>query len=375
MSNASSYRGEPGTVQPLQARLCSWKQGVISTITPADRALYQHFFAHDHRHACYGNSFLYITQACRGFGLGLKYYDGDLLVSIGYYREHCVLVRPLGMLDQRIMAILNWLSVISGKPVFLKKLFPDQTAQVVQWGYFRDAVWHPASGSDARPGAYPWDAVAFADDDTYPELILDLDLTLNTLAPAATWYAQLTEARQDHIHAHQMTFLRKQFRSFHRSVRQFERTGYTCHICPYHADLAPAVHAFLMTYFHAAPQNVAAYDNLLGQGMTDPSHWPRWKYVAYLDGVPEPVGFLVFEQIDADAASGFAAVISRHYPGLSAYLYRALFIRLRQAGIRWVNLGGSETRSLHRFKRTFVPVEERVMPLLVYGVPDHGRTR
>jgi hypothetical protein len=55
MSNASSYRGEPGTVQPLQARLCSWKQGVISTITPADRALYQHFFAHDHRHACYGN--------------------------------------------------------------------------------------------------------------------------------------------------------------------------------------------------------------------------------------------------------------------------------------------------------------------------------
>lgn len=44
-----------------------------------------------------------------------------------------------------------------------------------------------------------------------------------------------------------------------------------------------------------------------------------------------------------------------------------LLNRLRRAGIRFLNQGGSETLSQHRFKSKFAAFEARAMALLVYG--------
>ena len=60
----------------------------------------------------------YITQACRGLGLGWKYLDGDRLFSVGCHNGHYVIVNPLGVLDGRLEGLLEKLSSRSGKPVY-----------------------------------------------------------------------------------------------------------------------------------------------------------------------------------------------------------------------------------------------------------------
>lgn len=42
----------------------------LSPIIPDDEPLYSAFFAREAQEACYANSWMYITQACRGLGLG-----------------------------------------------------------------------------------------------------------------------------------------------------------------------------------------------------------------------------------------------------------------------------------------------------------------
>jgi len=85
-------------------------------------------------------------------------------------------------------------------------------------------------------------------------------------------------------------------------------------------------------------------------------------------GVESPVGFFFVERLDKESAGLYAGVVSRSHPGLPEYLRVCMMSRLQEAGIRFLNLGGSETESLHAFKRKQGPVEERYMRMLAYGV-------
>ena len=103
---------------------CLWHRGlnVVSPIVNEDRSLYHRFFHNDEHESCYGNSWAYITQACRGLGLGLglKYHEENLLLSVGYYQGHYVVVRPMGNITERMVNVLEALRMSSGKPVFIK---------------------------------------------------------------------------------------------------------------------------------------------------------------------------------------------------------------------------------------------------------------
>ncbi|MWA16004.1 hypothetical protein [Streptomyces sp. BA2] len=93
----------------------------VSPIGPGDQALFRAFFHAERGSETYGNSWTYITQACRGLGCGFKYFDGGTLVSIGLYRGHYVLVRPVG--DAVVPVVRNlvaWLAERSGRPVYTK---------------------------------------------------------------------------------------------------------------------------------------------------------------------------------------------------------------------------------------------------------------
>ena len=87
----------------------------ITPIIIDDFELFKVFFNNDKCKISYGNSWIYITQACRGLGLGYKYYDKDILVPIGKYKEHYVVVRPLGLLDNRFYRLLEYLKYTAPK--------------------------------------------------------------------------------------------------------------------------------------------------------------------------------------------------------------------------------------------------------------------
>ncbi len=291
----------------LHAPLLLRGQGRISPITLADHPRYQQFFAQDQRHACYGNSLIYLTQACRGFGLGLKYDDGDTLLSIGCHRDHYVIVRPLGVIDRRLLDLLTLMREISGKPVFLKKLFPDQAQQLRQMGPF----------SDAAQETYPWDADAFADDDTYPEIILDLDPTPANASPITREDERPIAEQGEYMSHFTWNRSRRTQRKYLTSVRRFQQMEVPCTLRPYTPALATDVRAFLRGYFAAQPQNVAAYEAMLTLGDLHTNRDRVFSYVASLDERDEVVGLLVTERLDADTAGDYAGIVSRQYPGLS----------------------------------------------------------
>lgn len=342
--------------------------GIVTPITPADIPLYRQFFNQDNRATCYGNSWTYITQACRGLGLGFKYYDHDVLLSIGLHQDHHVIVRPLGCIDQRLIEILSKLREISGKAVFIKKLFPDQVAVLRNLAVFKPAAYYDALQEQAFPGAYVWDKEAWADDDTYPELIFDLEVALNYQAQRREWFNQFQKARLTPAEAPRLKKIRSGYVEFRRRVKRFSQTGIRCWLRKYEPSLAADVRRFLGSYFGSDnPGKVAAYENMLLIPHLEPGNDRYFAWVGYVDGVPEPVSFSFAERLDRDSAGYYAGIASRWQRDWPEYLQLQVMAQLRQAGFKYLNFGGSEVKSLHHYKCKPAPVEERSMTMLVYG--------
>lgn len=342
---------------------------IITLISGNDAPLYSDFFVRDNRVACYGNSWAYIIQACRGLGGGFKYHDRDVLLSIGRHRGHYVVVRPLGNIDSRFTDLLRTLRERSGKPVFIKKLFSDQVVRLRALGEFCEAASYSASESKASAGVYPWDSVNFADDDTYPEVILDLGVTLKYRMKPQQWLNELQLALVHPLEKPQLKTIKTGYRRFRRNIKKFLRLGIECRLKEYDAGSADEIRRFLLTYFGPTrKENVAAYEAMLASPRAGANGNDRFCFVAHVAGVESPVGFFFVERLDEESAGLYAGVVSRSYPGLPEYLRVRMMSHLQEAGIRFLNLGGSETESLHAFKRKQGPVEERHMATLVYGV-------
>ena len=75
------------------------------------------------------------------------------------------------------------------------------------------------------------------------------------------------------------------------------------------------------------------------------------EFVPCVDG--EVAGFFAYERIDALSAGVYASVAVHGYPGLSEAMLLGLMRRLSEEGIRFANLGGSETHSLDLYKAKF----------------------
>ncbi|HKA56084.1 MAG TPA: hypothetical protein VKJ47_20730 [Candidatus Binatia bacterium] len=340
----------------------------ISPIIAKDISLYRQFFSRDGRASCYGNSWTYITQACRGLGLGYKYYDGDVLLSIGRHNGHYVIVRPLGTIDHRFLDLLRFLARASYRPVFVKKLFPDQVATLRHLGDFCPASAYAGDREQAVPGKYVWDGGAFADDDTYPELIYDIDLSSALELERSQWLAAYRLARADTpgtFHGHSPSRYHYELR---RRVRQFSNLSIHCRLEEYHAGMEDGVRRFCADYFGVSRrENAAAYENTLKLPQVTDCENHFFRFVAFVDGSSAPSGFFVVERLDRLSAGSYASIISRRYPSLPEYLTTRVMQQLKGAGVRYLNVGGSESHGLHMFKKKYGPIEARTMAMLVYG--------
>lgn len=147
----------------------------ISAITLDDFELFQKFFQKE-KHT-YGNSWTYITQGMYGIGpanLGYKYYDGTNLSAVCIYPkiedpnlQVFYWVRPMGpsIFDVIVDFSTNLLKE-KKIPTYVKKIFKDQYDFLKQHR-FKDTT------------EFPWHSICPSEDDTYPEIILDIKQTLH----------------------------------------------------------------------------------------------------------------------------------------------------------------------------------------------------
>ena len=342
----------------------------LTVIAINDLASYREFFAQDQRRACYGNSWTYITQACRELGLGYRYQTTDMLLSIGQYQGHYVIVRPLGQLDGAFMDVVTQLHQQSGKPVFIKKLFPDQVEVLQHLGSFSPAAYYCPIRRLASPGAYPWARPAFADDDTYPEMIFDLPVLLAYQTDLVSWFDQFQQAYIASADEAYLKKLRKHFKQYRLSLKYFKQANVSFALRPCDDSMSKAVGDFLADYF--GPQRrdgVQAYRNMLAHSWAESG---IHSFTAHVNGEDKPIGYACVEHLDEQSVGYYANITARLYPGLPEYFEIQVMTYLREQGYRYVTNGGSETRNLYLFKRKAAPVEERYMSMLVFN--GHSRT-
>jgi hypothetical protein len=70
-----------------------------------------------------------------------------------------------------------------------------------------------------------------------------------------------------------------------------------------------------------------------------------------------PVGFTVWDQVNDDFANGLINLADISITGLSDFQIVTLCRLLKEKGVKYLNVGGSETESLDLYKRKFHPVE------------------
>lgn len=332
----------------------------LQPITWEDYDIYQSFFRAAPGTAVYANSWTYITQACRGLGLGWKYLDGDRLFSIGRHNGHYVLVNPLGCLDERLAGLLHRLHAASGKPVFIKKASDTPAAALEKIGV-RPSV----------PGGDIWEAGAHADDDTYPELIVSPEISLGHSEKPSDWLRRYRAAAGG-IGIADEDAIRTGFRQFRRYVRRADESNVGCSVVEYRSHAAGVLKRWVEGYFGPArPAAPRAYDALLEGLRRGVGHRSGFCFVVKTAGAPGIVGMVFGERLDSGSAAIYARLIHRAHSGLPEYAMAQVLAHLQSEGIQRVNLGGSETEGLHKFKLKLAPVEQRRLPLLVYG--NHHR--
>jgi len=308
-----------------------------SPIVDDDQELYSGFFRAERPAEYYGNSWSYLTQACRGLGYGRKYFDGDRLFSYGRHGGHYVIVRPVGRdIAPALRDFAHYLHRCSRLPVYLKHVALSDAAFLMGNGKFFDMM------------TYPWCPEAAGDDLTFPEIVVPI-----------------AEIMSGALHT-------PVYNKFRMSLNRFnnEPGGATELIvkkCPPWPDGPWQAMARTVVYQWSAQagKGTEAYANMLAA----PSR-RALRYLVLMHG--EPVAFYVFERI-GERAAGCYANLSLHTRrrGLAETALCRVFEHLFQhEGIDVVNLGGSEMYSLHKFKKKFGAERPSGTASLVFEPPS-----
>ena len=349
----------------LYTQLLALRHSNITPITLDDYSLYQEYFQREPRMDAYADTFTYITQSCRGFGLGMKYLSDTQLFSIGCHQNHFVVVRPIGLLDDSFMGLLNQLYHLSEKPVFLKKIFDDQLDSLLKLGNF-EWVMHKNEDGSLSYGNTIWSIDCPADDDTYPELIYTGDLLQQSSKRIDEWASYFVTRRANNLNGVSL----KSYKDDMGKVRKWMRRAKKNHQEPRIERVSPAstesILHFLETYFYGQEDYLEAHINSL-QIPPQAEVGNYFQLVSFMPEKSEPIAYHVGERTGKESASFTIGVTSKEYTGLGLFIYYYIFDFLRPYGINRINVGGSETASLHRFKRSIPPIEEKTMNMLVYN--------
>ncbi len=275
------------------------------------------------------------------------------------------MVNPLGNLSG-VSELVRQLRRASSRPVFIKKIHPAQAALL---GDLEPEKASYFTGRQPSPGPYIWDAGAYADDDTYPEQIINVDLVLRFAAKPHEWFRQYGTLSNGSgsVDANSVRHSHRQFR---RCVRNGSRFANEVKVVDFHPPLLDDARRFVHDYFGDARASVVtAYANILDGLERRLEDGSRFCYLVKAGASSQVIGLIFAERLGPSSAGIYMRLVRRQIPGLPEYAMAQVLGRLRQAGIETVNLGGSETLGLHVFKQKLAPIEERHFPVFVYGAP------
>jgi hypothetical protein len=303
----------------------------ITPITLDDYDLFSRFFKQEEH--SYGNSWTYVTQGVYGIGpnnLGYKYYDGTNLSVVTFYPRHgnaddhiFYWIRPMGptVMD----AIANFAKELlanKGYPTYVKKIFKSQFDTLINYG-FKDT------------SEFPWFEMAPMEDDTYPEQVLCVE---DTLAAATT--------------ADRLSQIKRSYRYY----KQYKKLGnVTLDSLYHHRDNAFSVLDDFFTYqasrnkyniskpqdyYNIVTNKIDCMECIENMILTD-------------DGC---AGFTFIEKQEQNFASQYATItLRKNFNHLSDFIIFHNLFELKEKGIKYLNLGGSESPELDKFKNKFKP--------------------
>ncbi len=297
----------------------------VSKILPKDQELYSCFFDKESNLNHYGNNWAYIIQACRGTGgLGHKYFDGDHLLSIGLHNQHFVIVRPLGKNVTSLLEKLVFrLYKKSEKPVYIKHLLREQAEILKQRGFI-----------DIKE--YPWSKETPKDDDTFPQVVINLENFFNDL--------QTSKQAKIRLQCHK--FL---------NGLPYEKLGpfrFQDYIPQKNNHQIQQAKDLIEKWSNGNKDFIDSYKNIIES--------PPINGFNYLVKLKDNsiVGFLILGKIGKESTACHANIFCyKEFNGLSEAGLVTGFSKLYEHGIKKVNLGGSETENLHKFKLKFSPEE------------------
>lgn len=320
-------------------------------ITHQCENLFHFFFRKYKEEFCYASAWLYLTQAARGCG-GLGYYykiDESFVFALGYHDPHFVIIHPLGEFPPSFFQLAEQLCNLSGKPVFVKKISFGKQSKLRKLA--RNTKIEVTTTRD-----YPWTANEPSDDDTFPEIIIDVPQFLELVDPA------ISSAKTG-----------KQIRNIRNRSKHFQKNELKIDFVSSSCCVTSEIIRMLNVHFNKDERQVASYLNMIEILTRNPETPEYIHFVAKYEN--QPIGFFVAEKLTPTSAGLYASISLREFAGqkltgLSEYLHLKLFQKLREQGIRHLNLGGAVQEDLYKYKRKFIGdgsclVGERSLPILV----------
>lgn len=319
----------------------------ITPISPEDRTLFSQFFS-ETPDSLYAEAWAYLTQAVNGhrygFPLGLKNHHEGILAVIGFFPRpaattatwHFHIVHPMGnWMGREFLMLCQELRELGGTPVYLKKINADQESWLLQQHGFKSIE------------ALPWHGEATAEDDTFPEVVLNSSDTL-----------QLVDGPgRNEVKDHYRRFLN----------RYKGDTGLGIYTPAIHDQARDVVGRFFehleeKQHHLSVPDD---YENMITALPAGVNGKDYFAYILHVNG--QRGGFCLAERTGPTHAGVYANIaLHSNFPYASEYLVVELIRKMYAAGITSVNLGGSETRGLDTFKRKFRPESEVQMHWVVY---------
>jgi hypothetical protein len=305
----------------------------ISPISIDDYDLFRSFF--DKQAHSYGNSWVYITQRMYGVGLnnlGYKFYDGNNLSAICVYPKieepevnAFYWVRPMGKnIVDKIGKFSKLLLSKYQMPVYIAKLFKDNYDSLLYQG-FKDV------------SEYPWAKVSPAEDDTYPEIIIDIEKTLDYKSVKRNLRLALKKYKKSYktIYVEGVNNGAGRDRAWEVAGKFFKQK--------------------LISLEHNL-SNKYDYHNIIYNKIKKNNH------LFIIKNEEEDLGMFNVSIIDNNYACSYASLALREkIPSLGDFSVINICDFLKNKGVKYLNVGGSELEGLDKFKRKFVTYKTNKM--------------
>lgn len=311
-----------------------------------DEILYNSFFdSYPYGQFCYANSWAYICQAARINGF--KFFDGYTLITIAVEvnetgETKISIINPMGKSTiKKTLALAEKLTSISDTIIF-KKVSDEQVDYFLNSGKCKVCE-QPKSG---RLIDYY--------DDIYPQVVVNLKAFL----------AQLNshfKLRKDN------KWIRSRLYTFRNNMKRIHNLNYTIETTrpELFEDFLHIVYrwksSFIKRYrtrkkyreFDEIPTDdayyIEPYFSLFDYFAKAIDNKNTISIIVYLEGVP--VGFSLLSRVSNECMGLYANIGDTDYTGLAEFMLYQNLSKAYWSGYKYVNLGGTESRSLYNFYR------------------------